>query len=193
MFKLRRKTNQSGFSILEVMIAALITGILVAASFEFYKTMHGQSETQYNVSEMQQMARSSMYDIRKTLLQAGFKLGAGHPPYEIVGDTLAVYYSITLPVDTVKYYLVEFTPAEYANVPDLPAGAELYKLVKKVNSGVPDIFADFISDINFNEVDSANIIVTINVQAMRADEDYAANDGFRIYSVSERINVRNVN
>lgn len=193
MFQLRRITKQSGFSILEVMVAALITGILVAASFEFYNTMHAQSETQYNVSEMQQLARSSMYDIRKTLLQAGFKLAATHPPYKIAGDTLAVYYSITLPVDTVQYYLVEFTSGEYASVPDLPTGDKLYKLVKKVNSGVPAVFADFISDINFNQVDSANVIVTINVQAMRSDDDYAPNDGFRIYSVSERINVRNVN
>jgi prepilin-type N-terminal cleavage/methylation domain-containing protein len=186
------KECRKGYTILEVLVAALITGILAAAAFEFYTTMHGQSETQYNVSEMQQLARSSMYDIRKTLLQAGFKLGATHPPYKISGDTLEVYYSISQPVDSVKYYLVEFTSGEYANVPDLPTGQKLYKLVKKENSGAAVVYADFLSDINFNQVDSANIIVTINVQAMRSDEDYSPNSGFRIYSVSERINVRNV-
>lgn len=186
------RSCQRGFSILEVIIAALITGILAASSFQFYTKMHGQSETQFNVSEMQQLARSSMYDMRKNLLQAGYKLSGGHVPYKITGDTLAVYYSITLPVDSIQYYLVEFTSGEYAQVPELPSGDKLYKLVKKVNSGVPAIFADFISDVNFNQVDSANIIVTINVQAMHADEAYAPNSGFRVYSVSERIKVRNV-
>ncbi len=188
----RVRICQRGFSILEVIVAALITGLMAAAAFQFYSKMHGQSETQYNVSEMQQMARSSMYDIRKNLIQAGYKLSGGHIPYKISGDTLAVYYSVTLPVDSINYYLVEFTSAEYAQVPELPSGNKLYKLVKKVNSEASAIFADFVSDINFNQVDSANIVVTINVQAMHADEAYAPNSGFRIYSISERINIRNI-
>jgi len=183
---------ERGFTILEVLIAALITGILVSASFEFYTKMHGQSETQFNVSEMQQLARSSMQDIRKTLLQAGFKLSGGHPPYEITGDTLAVYYSITLPVDTVKYYLVEFTAGEYAQVPNLPVGEKLYKLVKKVNSEAAAVYADFVTEIIYNQIDAANIVVTISVQAMQSDDSYAPNNGFRIYSVSDRIKIRNV-
>ncbi|HEX2897919.1 MAG TPA: hypothetical protein VHP63_07720, partial [candidate division Zixibacteria bacterium] len=96
------------------------------------------------------------------------------------------------PVDTIKYYLVEFTSGEYASVPDLPAGQKLYKLVKKENSAAAVIFADYLSDIDFNQIDPANIIVTINIQAMQSDDDYAQNGGYRVYSVSERINVRNV-
>ena len=153
--------------------------------------MHGQSETQFNVSEMQQLARSSLYDMRKSLLQAGFKL-SGHIPFRISGDTLAVYYSVTLPVDTIQYYLVLFTPAEYAAAPDRDPSVPLYKLVKKVNSAAAAIFADYVTDINFNQIDAANIIITINVQAMHSDEDFATNNGYRNYSISERINVRNV-
>ena len=191
MKKTRITNCRNGFSILEVLIAAVITAIIAASGFQFYTKMHGQSETQDNVSEMQQLARSSLYDMRKSLLQAGFKL-SGHIPYKIAGDTLAVYYSVTLPVDTIQYYLAEFTPAEYANVANQPSGTKLYNLVKKVNSGTADIFADFITDINYNQIDAANIVITINVQASRSDDDYALNGGFRIYSISERINVRNV-
>ena len=189
---MKLRLNQRGFTLLEVIIAAFITVILAVASFNFYSTMHDQSETQFNVSEMNQLARTSMYDIRKNLIQAGFKLGAGHPPYEINGDTLAIYYSLTLPVDTVQYYLVEFSPAEYADLPDLPAGDKLYKLMKKVNSTPETIFANYIKSINYNQLDSANVVVNINVQAMRSDDSYAPNDGFRVYSLSERINIRNV-
>src|SRR3990172_7345534 len=150
MKKTKITNCQSGFSILEVLIAALITAILAASGFQFYTKMHGQSETQYNVSEMQQLARSSLYDMRKSLLQAGFKLSA-HDPYKISGDTLAVYYSVTQPVDTIQYYLVEFTLAEYANVPDRTSSTRIYKLVKKVNSGDAAIFADYVTDIDFKQ------------------------------------------
>ncbi len=190
--KLTRITNcQRGFSILEVLIAGLITAIIAASGFSFYTKMHNQSETQFNVSEMQQLARSSLYDMRKTLLQAGFKL-TGHIPYKISGDTLAVYYSETKPVDTIKYYLVEFTGAEYAKVPDRISGIKLYKLVKKVNAAGADIFADYLTDIDFKQLDAANIVITIKVQSMRRDDSYKTNSGFRIYTLTERINVRNV-
>ena len=191
MKKTKLLSCQRGFSILEVLIAGLITAILAASGFQFYTKMHGQSETQYNVSEMQQLARSSLYDMRKSLLQAGFKLSA-HDPYKISGDTLAVYYSVTQPVDTIQYYLVEFTLAEYANVPDRTSSTRIYKLVKKVNSGDAAIFADYVTDIDFKQIDAANIIITIKVQATHSDDSYKPNSGFRVYTLTERINVRNV-
>lgn len=181
---------QRGYSILEVIIAALITGILATASISFYTKMHEQSETQYNVSEMQQLCRTSLYDIRKSLLQAGYKVSG--PAYQVNGDTLKVYYSGIQPIDTIQYYLNEFTAAEYANVPDLPAGDKLYKLLKKTNSDSATVYADFVKGITYNQLDSANMVVTINVQALRSDESYAPNDGFRIYAISERIKLRNV-
>ena len=186
-----RKNNQAGFSILEVLIAAVITGIIATSAFQFYTKMHEQSEHQFNVSEMHQLARTSMYDIKNSLMQAGFKVGA-HPPYEINGDTLAVYYSDTQPVDTILYYLVEYTYAEYANVSELPQSHQLYKLYKKVNSDAAALYADYVVGINYNQVDAANFIVTMVVHSLKKDDSYQPNDGFRTFTVSERINIRNV-
>ena len=187
----RKFNQQNGFTILEVLIAGLITGIIVASSFSFYTKMHLQSEVQFDVSEMKQLSRTSLYDIRKTLLQAGFKT-AGHVPYEIKADTLAVYYSETQPVDTIKYFLEEFTAAEYADITDKPAGTELYKLMKQVNSQEPVIFADFITSITYTIVNPDEINVGITVMAYRKDDSYKANGGFRLYTINEKINVRNV-
>ena len=64
-----RKINQAGFSILEVLIAAVITSIIATSAFQFYTKMHEQSEHQFNVSEMHQLARTSMYDIKNSLMQ----------------------------------------------------------------------------------------------------------------------------
>ncbi len=176
---------------MEVLIAGLITGVIATSAFQFYTKMHGQSESQFNVSEMSQVARASIYEMRKSLLQAGFKIGT-HIPYEISGDTLAVYYSDTQPVDTIKYYLVEFTNDEYANAPNLPNGTKLYKLVKKVNAAAAFTYADFVTGLTYNQIDAANVVITINVLSMHADDSYTTNNGYRTYSISERIKVRNV-
>lgn len=188
---LKKRNDQVGFSILEVLIASVITGIIATAAFSFYTRMSEQSEHQFNISEMHQLCRTSLYDIRKTLIQAGFKI-TGHPPYEVKGDTLAVYYSDTQPVDTILYYLEEYTDSEYGAIPDLPQTHKLFKLYKKVNSAAPALFADYVVSINYNQVDAANMIVSIDVHSLRKDDSYQPNDGFRTYRLSERINIRNV-
>ena len=187
----KKRNNQVGFSILEVLIAAVITSIIATASFSFYTKMSEQSEHQFNVSEMHQLCRTSLYDIRKSLMQAGFKI-TGHPAYEVKGDTLAVYYSDTQPVDTILYYLKEYTSGEYAAIAELPQTHQLFKLYKKVNSDAPALYADYVVGIDYNQVDDANIIVTMGVHSLRKDDSYQPNDGFRIYRASERINIRNV-
>jgi len=188
---LKKRNDQVGFSILEVLIASVITGIIATAAFSFYTRMSEQSEHQFNISEMHQLCRTSLYDIRKTLIQAGFKI-TGHPPYEVKGDTLAVYYSDTQPVDTILYYLEEYTDSEYGAIPDLPQTHKLFKLYKKVNSAAPALFADYVVSINYNQIDAANMIVSIDVHSLRKDDSYQPNDGFRTYRLSERINIRNV-
>lgn len=188
---LKKRNNQAGFSILEVLIAAIITGIIASSAFSFYTKMSEQAEHQFDVSEMHQLCRTSLYDIRKSLLQAGFKLTA-HPAYEVKGDTLAVYYSDTQPVDTILYYLLEYNDAEYAAIADLPQSHQLFKLYKKVNGEAPALFADYLTGIIYNQVDAANMIVSISVHSLRKDDSYQPNDGFRTYNVSERINIRNI-
>ena len=180
-----------GFTILEVIIAGLITGILATASFRFYSSMHNQTETQYEVSEVQHQCRASVNDIKKTLRQAGFKLTT-HPDFEIYGDTLAVYFSETQPVDTVLYYLEEFNDYEYYKVPDLPEGQQLFKLMKRTNSSVAEIYTDFIRDINFRLIDSRTMQITVTAQVTKRDDTFEENEGFRNWTLDEHVSLRNV-
>jgi hypothetical protein len=120
---------------------------------------------------------------------AGNRL-VSHPPYKIVGDSLLVFFSQTQPVDSVLYYLVEYSSGEYANVPDLPSGMKLYNLMKKRNSQPAAIFANFITDINFVLVDATTIAVTISAQSSRKDLNFSSNSGFRTFSLGERVNLR---
>lgn len=187
--KFKTGFNQLGYTVLELLIAVFITAIIAAATFRFYTSMHEQAEVQIDVSEIQHLCRSSLFDIRKTLHMAGNKLGS-HPPYEIKGDSLAVYFSETKPVDSVLYFLEEYSPADYAKIPDQPSGQKLFRLMKKRNSGAADIFADFITEINFVPVDPTTIAVTITAQASRQDEHVSTNNGFRTFSLGERVNLR---
>ncbi len=180
----------SGYTIIELLIAALITSIITAASFGFYTSMHRQSEVQIDVSEIQHLCRASLFDIRKTLHMAGNRLGSGQVPYKLGGDTLAVYFSETKPVDTVIYFLTEFGPADYAKVPNLPAGKKVYRLMKKRNSAAASVFADFINDVNFVVIDPTTIAVTITAQSSRQDESLQTNNGYRTFSLGERVNLR---
>lgn len=184
-----RLKSRSGYTIIELLIAAFITGIITAAGFGFYTTMQNQSEVQIDVSEIQNLCRASLFDIRKTLHMAGNRLGS-HVPYQIKGDTLAVYFSETQPVDTILYYLEEFTPGEYANVVDQPAGTKLHKLMKKRNSESAAAFSDFITDVNFVLINPTSIAVTITAQSSRKDLDFQTNNGYRTFALGERVNLR---
>ncbi len=154
--------------------------------------MHNQTETQYEVSEVQHLCRSSVNEIKKTLRLAGFKL-ATHPPYEIKTDSLAIYFSQTQPVDTVLYYLEEFNDYEYSKVHGLPEDVQLFKLMKKENSGSAEICADFIQSIGFTQIDSKTMEITITAQVSKADDTFEANEGFRTWTLDEQVSLRNVN
>lgn len=191
--KIRSNTaNCRGFTILEVLIAALITGVLTTAAFQFYTSMHNQTEAQFEVSEIQNLCRASVHDIKKTLRMAGFKL-SGHDAFTISGDSLQVYYSETQPVDEVVYYLEEFNDYEYYRVPGRPEGMVIYKLMKRVNDESPATLTDFITGVEFTEIDSKTIEITVTAQASKSDATYADNNGYRIWSLTERVCLRNLN
>ncbi len=181
---------QRGVSVLELLIAALITGVMTTAAFQFLVTMQNQSEAQQNLSEAQLLCRNSLMDIKKNLRMAGYKI-TGHPAYEVKGDTLAVYVSRSQPVDTILYYLWEFDDGEYASMPDLPEGRQVYRLIKQTNSDPPDEFADYILNVQYDLTDPSNVIVRVTTQTPRPDEDYPSFNGYRSYSLSERVKIRN--
>jgi len=181
---------QRGISVLELLIATLITGVMTTAAFQFLVTMQNQSEAQQNLSEAQLLCRNSLMDIKKNLRMAGYKI-TGHPAYEVKGDTLAVYVSQSQPVDTILYFLREFNDGEYASMPDLPEGRQVYRLIKQTNSNPADEFADYILNVLYDLTDPSNVIVRVTTQSPRPDEDYPFFNGYRSYSLSERVKIRN--
>jgi len=195
-----RKRRQAGFSVIELLIAVLITGIIAAAAFQFYVTMNQNVVTQQEISEMQGICRACLQEISKTLRMAGYLLETiqpGHPPYEIIGDTLFVYSGCIGagcpdPIDTTIYFLSEFSETDYDNVPGRPESMQIYKLMLKRDTAQVALFADYVQSIMFTPIGTEEMAITMNVQASRADETFTDNDGFRTFSNTERVSMRNV-
>jgi len=188
---MKRLHNNKGFTISEVLIAVFITGVLAAAGFEFYISMHNQTLAQEEISDMQQASRASLQDIAKTLRMAGYRVGA-HDAYQINGDSLRVFYNGTNPVDTIMYFLADYAYDELQGIPAFQTGSVPKKLMKQVNSNNAEIFADYIHNISFTALTSSTVQVSIEVQASHPDEDYTYNGGYRTYSALETVSLRNV-
>jgi prepilin-type N-terminal cleavage/methylation domain-containing protein len=187
----RTLSRSKGFTLLELLIAVAITGVLATATLSFFSGMHNQSVTQRNVAEMQDLSRATLMEIKKTLRMGGFKL-TGHPPYEIFGTTLGVYMSRSQPVDTIWYFLEEYNESEYAALTDLPEGRRLWRLKKQTNSGLPDIFSDFIVNVRYTVIDSVNVEITVTTQTPMKDMGWRADNGYRTYVSQERVRIRNI-
>ena len=188
----RRLRSERGLSLIELLIAALLTGILTSAAFQFYASMNIQAETQFDKSEIQHICRVSLAEMKKTLRMAGYKLDDTIAPYVISGDSLIIYYNGVQPIDTITYALTEFTSFEYDQGAGRPAGVKLYNMTKQTNAGASEAFADYITQLVFTQVDSANVDITIEAQSQRFDEAYTLNEGFHTYTMTERVNVRNL-
>jgi prepilin-type N-terminal cleavage/methylation domain-containing protein len=183
-----------GYTLTEMLIAALLTGILAAGGFEFYTSVHNQTIVQDDISDMQQCSRSILQDISKTLRMAGYKIGS-HTPFAINGDSLYVFYSDSQAVDTVLYYLEDYASTDSSEYTWLSSIAEQNrprKLLKKRNSNAAEHFADMINNIQYNQVSASSVIISLEIHAARSDEAFSQGGGFRTIAETERVSIRNI-
>jgi Tfp pilus assembly protein PilW len=90
-----RLKSLSGFSIIEVMIALLLTGIITTAAFKAYVTQHKNYMVQDDVTDIQQSARAAIGELTKQIRMAGYQLPYGLPsiiPGNANPDTITVTY-----------------------------------------------------------------------------------------------------
>ena len=183
-----------GYTLSEMLIAALLTGLLAAGGFEFYSNVHNQTLVQDDISDMQQCSRSVLEDISKTLRMAGYKIDS-HSAYAINGDSLYVFFNETQAVDTVLYYLEDYTRLDFYDYKWLSSLSEQdrpRKLLKKRNSNTAEHYADMVKSIQYNQVSASSVIISLEVHAARSDEGFNQDGGFRTFTETERVSIRNV-
>jgi len=182
---MRKLFENTGHTLVELLIALFLTGIISMAGMRFYAGIHNQTLAQGDIGDMQQAGRNNLQEIVRTLRKAGYKVGT-HVPYRIAGDTLYVYYSDTQPIDTVAYYVNHSSSDDGSQV---PTGV----LMKKVNSLSADIYGDQIDSISFQALSASVVEITLTVGTMRPDEDFVDNEGVRDLTFTEQVQIRNLN
>lgn len=75
-----RKTNQRGFTLLELLIALVMTGVLVSAGYGIYINQQEGWMIQEQITSMQQNARVAMHELETKIRMAGYNLPGGFDP-----------------------------------------------------------------------------------------------------------------
>lgn len=173
----QKNKNQAGFTLVELMIAITILGIVLVTIMATYQSQQTNRKIQSQVAEMQQNIRSAMIDLTRAIREAGsdakFVSGAGisvatagriqlsrdiagHPinPNEADGD-------IGDPLENLIYCLdpAVDTNAQQDGVPDAAQTATLCR--NNINDGTNTFqpIAEGIERLEFNYLDENGITI----------------------------------
>lgn len=96
---LKKIKSSSGISIVELLLALFLTGVITTAMFRVYSTQHKNWMIQDSVVEMQQNARAALDELARQLRMAGFGLpncvvpmDTGYNGHDSSSDSIAIYY-----------------------------------------------------------------------------------------------------
>jgi prepilin-type N-terminal cleavage/methylation domain-containing protein len=168
--------DQKGMTLIELLIAALLTFIIGSAALEFYSVQHNQWLAQTDVSDMQQNARALKDELTSSIRSSGYGIIAGHPRMLVTSNTLSIYRRDSTKIDTIRYY-VSAADAAHPN------------LVKQINQDTPQVFAEDIESVDF--VRDGNLItVTLVAREGRRDPELAG-DGYRRRTIVVSAEIRN--
>ena len=91
------RTGERGTSILEVLIALIITGLITTAILKLYVTQHRNYIVQDDITEIQQSARASIDELTRQIRMAGNMLPVGLDPIKAANtnpDTITITYRL---------------------------------------------------------------------------------------------------
>ncbi len=93
-----KKLTSKGFTVIELLVTALVAGIVLSALFAFYVNQHGQMLAQSEVSNLQQNVRASLEEMVGNIRYAGAAMPPGLQPIiarNTDPDTIYVGYNET--------------------------------------------------------------------------------------------------
>ncbi len=94
----RNRESRNGFTLVELLISAVLLGIITLAVFQFYAREHQVYSVQGEVSNAQQNARIALDELVINLMSAGAELPPGFSPVVSANtdpDTIVVRYNKT--------------------------------------------------------------------------------------------------
>jgi type II secretory pathway pseudopilin PulG len=168
--------GEKGMTLMELLIAVLLTFIVGSAALEFYASQHNHWLAQTDISDMQQNVRALLDELSRNIRSAGFGIIVNHPSVRVTSDTLVIFRNDSTKIDTIQYY-VSSADSLHPN------------LVKKINQDPAQVFAEDIESVQFVR-SGAVIAVRLVAREGRRDPEYSG-DGYRRRTLIARAEVRN--
>jgi type IV pilus assembly protein PilW len=199
------KNKESGFTLVELLIAMTIGLIILAALSSTFLMQRKIYDVQEQIVEMVQTARAAMDMMSREIRMAGYNpAGATFDgiPYNADSSTIDVYADltgngsidnptgsyehITYLYDSANKLIRRNTNTGGGNQP-FAENIELSTFVYLKADGVTEVTTSAEND-NIRQ-----IRITITARTSKADSDYSANNGYRTHSLTSLITPRNLN
>jgi type IV pilus assembly protein PilW len=192
------KNKESGFTLVEMLIAMTIGLIILAALSSTFLMQRKTYDIQEQIVEMVQTARAAMDMITREIRMAGYDpTGAGFDGITYSTSQLQIRADLDGSGSTdgtnenIRYAYYD----EHSSYP--------YQTKRKTGNGNFQPFAENIQSFIFDYLDSSGstttatsdirqIRITITARTSKADADYSANNGYRTHTLTSFITPRNL-
>jgi len=166
----RRKKGSDGFTLIEILVALVITSILVTAIYRFFIGQHHAYTVQDQVIEMEQNARAALDMIRGDLRMAG---------YHAMGNELLNHLSDFVPPSFIPAYPVKVHLDANAKISSGgPTGPDVITFLSVMpTSNNPTTLSTAVSE--------GSAQISVNLSATRTDNQYNVGDIIHIGTGSE--------
>ena len=136
-----------GLTIIELLIALMLSAIVGSAALSFYKTEHAVYRSQTDTADRQGNLRAALDELSLQVRRAGYMVpGTDYLRVSNTRDTLTVFVgsATSTAVDTIRYFVSRATATKPI-------------LVRKVNQGTANVFAESIDTVLFVPTSTAPI------------------------------------
>jgi len=176
--------NQKGFTLVEILVALAIGGIVMAAAYSMYISQQKAYQITEQVSALQQNLRSAMYFLERDLRMAGYNPTKASIYFGFTDLTLPSPGLFTFGMDTSENGVLD-TDETFT-----------YSLVgnnlRRTSGGVSQTIADNISDISLTWFNRDGGTPANPSEARRVQVTLTASDGDHTRSLTAMIRCRNM-
>jgi len=190
----RSLNTERGFSLIELLSAIAISGIVLAAITATFISQSRSYDAQAQINGMQQGARAAMDMITREARMAGYNT-----------NVAAVFDGITYNVNEIRIQanLNGDTNTDDTNEDITYEYDTVNKLIERTTGGNTEILVENIDEFTFsylNETGGAattsddirQIQITITAKTRKPDPGYAINGGYRTFTLTSLITPRNL-
>ena len=185
-------SNEQGFTLVELLIAMAISGVVLGAVVTAFSTQRKAYDLQENLTEMVLNARVGMEMITREARVAGYDpSGAGFDAMPYQSTTLQIQADLNGDGDIVD----DGETILYSHDTSLN---QMQRQVNPLGSGAIEVLAENIESLTFDYLDAngtattttadiRQVRVTITARTPEPDPQYTSNGGYRTYTLSSLV------